>query len=82
MSQETSSTAEQIEITLNDLSVAATVIGLAVKRGAIEPGEMAAVGATYNKLVAFLNRVQEATKQAEVAPAAEQPELDTTDASE
>lgn len=44
-------------ITVSDLDAIRSVIDLAARRGAFHAGEMAEIGAIYNKLEAFLNAV-------------------------
>lgn len=44
-------------ITITDLDAIRNIINLAAKRGAFEAGEMADVGAVYNKLNNFLEAV-------------------------
>jgi len=53
-------------INLEDLNNAATIIGLAVKRGAYEPAEVRQVGEVFEKLTTFL---QYQVKLAEAANA-------------
>jgi hypothetical protein len=55
-------------ITISDLDAIKSIIDLAARRGAFGAGEMAEVGAVYNKLDAFLNAVT-----AQSAPVEEQP---------
>jgi hypothetical protein len=56
------------ELTIQDLGNLRAVIDVASQRGAFRAAEMAAVGATFNKLNDFLNAV--APQPAEEAPAA------------
>lgn len=52
-----------------DLQNAAQVIDVAVSRGAFRAGEAAQVGAVYNRLVAFIQSVQQQqAAQQEAAP--------------
>lgn len=48
---------ESADLTVNDLSSLKTIIEIASSRGAFKPGEMVAVGQTYNKLSVFLASV-------------------------
>jgi hypothetical protein len=57
------------ELTIQDLGNLRAVIDVASQRGAFRAAEMAAVGATFNKLNDFLNAVAPQTP-AEEAPAA------------
>lgn len=50
------------ELTLQDLATMKAIIDIASERSAFKPGEMAAVGTVYNKLVAFLKAVEEQQK--------------------
>ena len=50
-------TQDAINLTIQDLAGLKTVIDVASQRGAFKPGEMAAVGLLYNKLVSFLESV-------------------------
>jgi len=45
------------DLTIQDLSAIKSIIDISCQRGAFKPGEMAAVGQTYNKLEAFLKAV-------------------------
>jgi len=57
-------TQDAINLTIQDLAGLKTVIDVASQRGAFKPGEMAAVGLLYNKLVSFLESV---TKEKEAS---------------
>ena len=57
------------ELTIQDLGNLRAVIDVASQRGAFRAAEMAAVGATFNKLNDFLNAVAP-QQPAEEAPAA------------
>lgn len=57
------------ELTIQDLGNLRAVIDVASQRGAFRAAEMAAVGATFNKLNDFLNAVAPQTP-AEETPAA------------
>lgn len=54
------------ELNLNDLAAMKQIIDIASQRGTFKAGEMASVGALYNKLSNFLDQV---AKQAEAAKA-------------
>lgn len=62
MTQETPETAgaeaAPVEaINLQDLKLLAAIVNLASKRGAFQANEMSQVGATYDKLVTFLQQI-------------------------
>ena len=57
------------ELTLTDLANLRSVVEVAVRRGAFAANEMSAVGATYDKINAFLNAAMPAKTETE-APAA------------
>jgi len=59
---------EQVTLGVADLQNAAQVIDVAVSRGAFRAAEAAQVGTVFNRLVAFIQSVQE--QQGEAAPAA------------
>ena len=59
------------ELTVQDLNVLKTIIDVASQRGAFKANEMAMVGATYNKLEAFLKIVEQSQKDANKAKAPE-----------
>lgn len=63
------------ELTVQDLNVLKTIIDVASQRGAFKANEMAMVGATYNKLEAFLKIVEQSQKDASKtdAPAGDKP---------
>ena len=70
---------DPMALSIGDLKNLQGILDVASKRGAFGAGEMAGVGFIYNKLTAFLNRVQEQQKAAEgvgapttVAPATEE----------
>ena len=52
------------ELTVQDLNVLKQIIDVASQRGAFRANEMAMVGATYNKLEAFLKIVEQSQKDA------------------
>jgi len=52
-----------MQITLQDLSVAAQLIDLATKRGAYNASEASAVGEVFNKIATFLKETEEAAKK-------------------
>jgi len=60
------------DLSIADLKNLATIIDVASTRGAFRAGEMATVGAMYNKLQAFITKV---------APASTTPQAGTTGAS-
>lgn len=45
------------DLTIQDLRSIVAIIDIASQRGAFKANEMAAVGVTYNKVSAFLNKV-------------------------
>ena len=49
---------EPIQLTLADLQQLSRIIDLASRRGAFQAGELAQVGATFNRLTGFLAYVQ------------------------
>jgi hypothetical protein len=55
------------DLTINDLNAMKQIIDVASSRGAFKPGEMVAVGQTYNKLATFLENVAKQSQQ--TAPA-------------
>lgn len=61
--------ANQNDLSINDLAAMKSIIDIASSRGAFKPNEMVAVGNTYTKLTAFLDAV---AKQAEAQKKAEQ----------
>ena len=64
-------TPASVDLNINDLNTLKNIIDLASSRAAFKPPEMAVVGQTYNRLVAFLEQVakhqaaQNAEKEAE-----------------
>ena len=54
------SAAEEVTITLQDVAICKQAIEVAATRGAFKADEMAIVGATYNKVSAWLNQMQPA----------------------
>ena len=61
------SEAEQVsapQLGVNDLKLMANILEVVSNRGAIKANEMQAVGATYNKLEAFLKIVEAQQKDA------------------
>ena len=58
---------ETVDLTVNDLNAMKVIIDIASSRGAFKPNEMSAVGQTYTKLTAFLDKVAE--QQAAQKPA-------------
>ena len=67
--------AENVTLGVADLQNAAQVIDAAVQRGAFKAGEAAQVGASFNKIMAFVNQVTEQQKaqQEEAAETKEAP---------
>jgi hypothetical protein len=57
------------DLTVQDLATLKQIIDVASQRGAFKPNEMMAVGATYNKLEAFLQAI--AAQQQAGAPEGE-----------
>lgn len=62
-------TQEGADLTVQDLAALKQIIDVASQRGAFKPNEMMTVGATYNKLEAFLNVI--AAQQKAQQPEAE-----------
>ena len=54
------SAAEEVTITIQDIGICKQAIEVAATRGAFKAEEMAIVGATYNKVSAWLNQMQPA----------------------
>lgn len=62
-----------MELNVQDLQLAASVIDLATQRGAFKANEAKAVGTIYEKITTFIQQVAEAqAKQKEEAEAAAQ----------
>jgi len=59
--------AENINITLQDIAVAVSIIDVCVKRGAVEGSELTIVGSIRDKFAAFVeqNKAPEPPKEAE-----------------
>ena len=51
---------KNIEITIQDVGILRQAIEVAATRGAFKADEMAVVGATYNKVSAWLSQMQDA----------------------
>jgi hypothetical protein len=67
-----------MELNVQDLQLAASVIDLATQRGAFKANEAKAVGTIYEKITTFIQSVAEAqAKQKEEAEAAAQAQADT-----
>jgi hypothetical protein len=64
---ETAPAQDNGDLTINDLNAMKQIIDVASSRGAFKPGEMVAVGQTYNKLATFLENVAKQSQQ--TAPA-------------
>ena len=63
---------QAVDLTVNDLNAMKVIIDIASSRGAFKPNEMTAVGQTYTKLTAFLEKVaQQQTQQPAQQPAAQ-----------
>ena len=62
------------ELTLTDLANLRSVVEVAVRRGCFAANEMTAVGATYDKINAFLNAAMPAKTETE-APAESAPDI-------
>jgi hypothetical protein len=60
-----------VQITIQDLVLAANIIDLATTRGAFKAAEAAQVGACFEKLVAFVRANTPAPEDAADAPAGE-----------
>jgi hypothetical protein len=54
------SATEEVTITIQDIGICKQAIEVAATRGAFKAEEMAIVGATYNKVSAWLNQMQPA----------------------
>lgn len=67
------SAAEEVTITLQDVAICKQAIEVAATRGAFKADEMAIVGATYNKVSAWLNQMQ---------PAVDNDDAESTDSEE
>ncbi len=59
-------------ISLQELGLLAQIVDLASQRGAFRGNEMTQVGAVYDKLTSFLNKVEEAQQAAAEAAEGEQ----------
>lgn len=51
-------TADESQLTINDLAAMKSIIDIASARGTFKPNEMIIVGQTYNKLTLFLDNVK------------------------
>ena len=67
------SAAEEVTITIQDIGICKQAIEVAATRGAFKADEMAIVGATYNKVSAWLNQMQ---------PAVDDDDAESTDSEE
>ena len=67
--------AETPTLTVNDLTLTANIIDLAVQRGAFKAAEASQVGQVFDKVAAFVQHVADQQKEAAEAeaPAAEAP---------
>lgn len=61
---------QAVDLTVNDLNAMKVIIDIASSRGAFKPNEMTAVGQTYTKLTAFLEKVAQQQQPAQ-QPAAQ-----------
>ena len=69
----TGPTADQGQITLNDLAVLLQVVNLATERGAFRANELTQVGSVYDKVQTFLAKVEaEQNNKAEQEAAAQE----------
>jgi hypothetical protein len=72
--QPTMPPADQVTLTLEDLSSVLSIIDVATQRGAFRPKEFTAVGKVYEKISNFLEQVKDsATPPAEAGDAADAP---------
>jgi len=62
--------AQQPQLSINDLQNLRSIVDMAVRRGAFSANEISAVGATYDRVNAFLNAVAPQTDAATETPAA------------
>ena len=60
--ENTTEETKNIEITIQDVGILRQAIEVAASRGAFKADEMAVVGATYNKVSAWLNQMQPAVE--------------------
>jgi len=67
------SATEEVTITIQDIGICKQAIEVAATRGAFKAEEMAIVGATYNKVSAWLNQMQ---------PAVDNDDAESTDSEE
>jgi hypothetical protein len=67
------SATEEVTITIQDVGICKQAIEVAATRGAFKADEMAIVGATYNKVSAWLNQMQ---------PAVDNDDAESTDSEE
>ena len=58
--ENTTEETKNIEITIQDVGILRQAIEVAASRGAFKADEMAVVGATYNKVSAWLSQMQDA----------------------
>lgn len=66
---------EAVQLTIQDMQAVANIVDLASRRGAFHAKEMETVGATYNKLSAFLEHIAaQQTASEEAAEGEEAPE--------
>jgi hypothetical protein len=71
--ENTTTTMEPVQLTINDLQLLARIVDLASRRGAFQAGELSQVGESYNKLSSFLAYVESVQKKDETDVSAEAP---------
>lgn len=65
MSDNVEQVTEQATLTLQDLTLTANIIDLAVQRGAFKGAEAETVGTQFNKLVAIIQAIAPPAEEAE-----------------
>jgi hypothetical protein len=75
MEEQTQEAQQPIGLTLQDMKIVAGAIELAAQRGGYRAGEMEIIGATYNKLAAFLKANEPAPAEAEAEGTADSAEV-------
>jgi len=71
--EQTETTVETVQLTLQDLQGLANVVDLACRRGAFQAVDMQAVGGVYNKLTGFLAYVVKSQEESAESDGAETP---------
>ena len=66
MTEETKTTLETAQLTVEDLQALSRVVDLATRRGAFQAGELSQVGTVYDNLVKFLAYVESNKPKEEV----------------